>query len=351
MPPIPVTALLRGHIDVFQPYEAHKTFLAGWIFREDIAIDTVDVSLDNQTWVQSLALFDRPDVQAAYEPHLGSCAHALHSGFSVRAELPTGVKATSNVLIGITPYTHAGLKLDTLIIYHCAYDEEVKDRPQPPVHLQDRIGGSRDFIYTAAQLASHVLTCAAKYRPISKTHRILDWGCGCGRVIAQLVKFVSPSRLFGCDIDAEAIAWDVKNIAGPSFTRIDPYPPTTYPDSYFDLIYGISVVTHLDEDTQMRWLAELERIAMPGAIIILSIIGETLRSKNMPSSLASEFTRKGFASFVPNYSALVAEFSHANYYRETYHSLDYIAARWRRHFRVLECVETKHQDLVVLQRR
>jgi SAM-dependent methyltransferase len=178
-------------------------------------------------------------------------------------------------------------------------------------------------------------------------NRILDWGRG--RVIAQLLKLIPPRHLFGCDIDAEAIAWNIANLHGPEFTRINPYPPTPYPDRFFDLIYGISVMTHLDEKTQMLWLAELRRIANRGGILVLSVIGEALRSENMSTARASEFARKGFVSIVPNYSDLLSEHSHQNYYQEAYHSFDYIASHRVQHFDVLEFVITKHQDLVILQ--
>lgn len=346
---IPVTALVRGHIDLFEPYEVDKAHLTGWIFREDIHIHTVDVSLCGETWVHAVPLFDRPDVEAAYAPLIGPCPPATRSGFSVIAQLPPEVKAGSEVLIGITPYTSTGVRLNTLQSYYCAYEYELKNAPQPPAHLQERIGGSKNFIHIAAQLVSLILTSAVKYKPISAIGRILDWGCGCGRVIAQLIKLIPPRQLFGCDIDTEAIAWDVANIHGPSFARVNPYPPTPYPDSYFDLIYGISVMTHLDERTQMLWLAELQRIAKPGGILVLSVIGEGLRSKNMPTSMASEFARKGFVSVVPNYSDLLSDYSHQNYYQEAYHSFDYIASRWGQHFDVLEFVVTNHQDVVILQ--
>ena len=175
---------------------------------------------------------------------------------------------------------------------------ELNNAPQPPVHLQERVGGSKDFIHVAAQIATLVMTYVGKYKPIFESGSILDWGCGCGRVITQLMKFVSPERLHGCDIDSAAIEWDKQNLHGPSFTRVDPYPPTNYPDRSFDVIYGISVMTHLDENTQMLWLRELERIARPSAIVALSVMGEKLRATNMPASLANEFAEKGFAAFV-----------------------------------------------------
>lgn len=350
MLPIPITSFLtRGHIDVFQRGDQGQAWLCGWIFREDILIERIDVALQEKPWISSFSLGERLDVKAAYEPIIGACPHAANSGFDITAPLPADVEPGSSVLISVTPYTADSRRLDTLQIYFCAYEEELKKAPQPPTYLQERIGGSKDFIQTAAQLVSLILTCVGKHKRISAINKILDWGCGCGRVIAQMMKLISPERLHGCDIDSEAITWDQKNIHGPRFTRVAPYPPSPYQDGEFDLVYGISVMTHLDEDTQMLWLEELKRITRRGGILALSVIGANLRSKNMPASVTAEFSSNGFASFVPNYSNLLSEFSHKNYYRESYHRLDYILSRWGKYFEILEFVETKHQDIVVLR--
>jgi trans-aconitate methyltransferase len=156
------------------------------------------------------------------------------------------------------------------------------------------------------------MTCVSKYKPVTAAHRILDWGCGCGRVIKEMMKFVPPATLTGCDIDTEAIAWNKTHIPGPTFDRIDPYPPTAYSTGAFDLIYGISVMTHLNEQTQLSWLEELSRIASSGGIV---------------------------------------PFSNEGYYRETYHSLAYIERTWAKFFDILECFETKHQDILILRAR
>ncbi len=162
---------------------------------------------------------------------------------------------------------------------------------------------------------------------------------------------VVPEKLHGCDIDAAAITWNQEHFVGPHFIRIDPYPPTIYPDNCFDIVYGISVMTHLDEETQIARLQELQRITRPGAIVALSVIGQDLRAANMPAELATTYAEKGFAAFVPGYSSLLAEFSHPGYYKEAYHSFDYIGSTWGRFFEVLEYVETRHQDIVLLRAR
>lgn len=215
--------------------------------------------------------------------------------------------------------------------------------------IQERIGGSKDFLQVGIGIANLIMNCVGKYKPDFENEKILDWDCGCARVIAQLMKFVPAENLAGCDIDAEAVAWDCENVPGPTFTHLAPYPPTVYDPQSFDVIYGISVMTHLAEETQFLWLKELQRIARPNAIIALSVMGENLRKSNMPASLTGEFAEKGFAAFVPNYSDFLTEFSHPEYYLEAFHSPSYIARRWGKYFEVLEYVETKHQDIVILR--
>jgi 2-polyprenyl-3-methyl-5-hydroxy-6-metoxy-1,4-benzoquinol methylase len=347
---VPITPVIRGHIDLLDAREETRARLVGWIFRPDTPIDRIEITLQGKPWTSLGSLSERADVKAAYAPLIGSYPQLSSSGFDVTAPLPEGIGIDSDMVVEITPYAANGLRLDSFRTYFCDYQKELNNAPQPPMHLQERVGGSQDFINTAAEIATIVMTYVGKYRPILESGSILDWGCGCGRVIAQLMKFVSPERLHGCDIDAAAIAWDKQNLPGPSFTRVDPYPPTNYPDRSFDVIYGISVMTHLDENTQMLWLRELERIARPDAIVALSVVGEKLRKTNMPPSLANEFAEKGFAAFVPNYSDLLSEFSHQEYYQEAYHSLDYITTNWGKHFDVVEYVETKFQDLVILRK-
>jgi SAM-dependent methyltransferase len=345
---IKISPVTLGQLDFFRPANRGTAHLRGWIFREDTPIDRVDISLNDQAWASQISLYERPDVERAFASVVDSCAHVSHSGFDVTAPLPLGVETNPKTIVEITPYTPAGVRLDPLRMHFFPYAGETNES-NPPAELQDRVGGRKDFAAIGGNITNLILTYVGKYKRIAEAKRILDWGCGCGRVIAHMKKFVSPDRLYGCDIDMAAIEWDKQNIVGPIFDRIEPYPPTNYPERYFDIVYGISVMTHLEEETQLRWLKELERICRTGAIIALSVMGEKLRATNMPAALMKPFAEKGFASFVPNYSDMLTVFSHRDYYQEAYHTLNYIESEWGRYFDVLEYVETKYQDIVILQ--
>lgn len=344
--PIPVRPLIHGYLDLLEPRPHNQVRIAGWIFREDIALESVDIALDGHPWVSSLRLHERPDVRAAYQKIMGDRPHLAWSGFDVVAPIPANIHARSPMVVSLTPYRKDGTQIDSFVTYSV---DEAAPQPQPPIHLQDRIGGSANFLAVARQLTSFLLSCIGKWQSVFEADAILDWGCGCGRVVAQLMRLLPPEKLHGCDIDAEAIAWDQANLSGPSFLRIGPYPPTPYPERSFDIIYGISVMTHLGEAAQRAWLKELQRIMRPGGVLALSVIGRDLRARNMPPNLGLEFSGKGFAAFVPNYSEMLSEFSHSGYYQEAYHSLEYIYAVWPEYFEILEYVETGHQDIVLLR--
>ena len=57
---------------------------------------------------------------------------------------------------------------------------------------------------------------------LSKVGRVLDWGCGSGRVTAHWVALRPGPEVHGCDIDADAIAWCNDQLRPGAFTRIEP---------------------------------------------------------------------------------------------------------------------------------
>ena len=61
----------------------------------------------------------------------------------------------------------------------------------------------------------------------------------------------------------------------------------------FDLIYAVSVFTHLDLDLGRRWLADLHRILKPGGLLLFSVHGEAAW-KGLPEEDVAELRRTGF---------------------------------------------------------
>lgn len=51
--------------------------------------------------------------------------------------------------------------------------------------------------------------------------------------------------------------------------------PLPRSDGFFDLVYGVSVFTHLDAFNWAGWLLELHRVLRPGGLLLLSYLGES----------------------------------------------------------------------------
>lgn len=141
--------------------------------------------------------------------------------------------------------------------------------PLPPMRLRARIGSrsAADFLSAGKSGADALRNAARKHlqREIADAGRILDFGCGCGRTLRHF----APTPVDGCDVDALAIAWMKRNIAAERFAANRFDPPLPWFESAFDLVYSISIFTHLDETSQRDWLREIARVLKPGGHLLI----------------------------------------------------------------------------------
>jgi SAM-dependent methyltransferase len=92
---------------------------------------------------------------------------------------------------------------------------------------------------------------------------ILDFGCGCGRVMRQWKK-LQGAKLYGIDYNPRLVKWCSSNLPFAEFGVNKSRIPLTFADETFDFIYSISVFTHLTESNQRFWTDELRRVLRPG---------------------------------------------------------------------------------------
>ena len=155
--------------------------------------------------------------------------------------------------------------------------------PLPPPRLRllvdGRKGDAETFLRLGAQMCDSIQdAAAASGAPVGRMRAILDFGCGCGRVARHWAAVPGP-EVYGCDYNPELVAWCTANLPGLRATRNELAPPTPYVTGSFDLIYALSVFSHLDEVLQRGWLAEFRRLLRPGGILVLSVLGERLRHR------------------------------------------------------------------------
>jgi ubiquinone/menaquinone biosynthesis C-methylase UbiE len=113
-----------------------------------------------------------------------------------------------------------------------------------------------------------------------KDKRILDWGCGPGRIIRHLPTLIGNGcEYYGTDYNIESIDWCSKNLTGIHFNKNSLNAQLPYHDNFFDVIYGISVFTHLSEKSHYDWYNELYRVLKPEGIMFLTTQGDNFKIK------------------------------------------------------------------------
>lgn len=215
---------------------------------------------------------------------------------------------------------------------------------------------SADYFFTGYATfcaIEHALTQAGGIL-LRDCRRILDWGCGVGRLTQHLLNW-TPAAVTGIDIDQSAIDWCNTNLSRGNFSVAPLDPPTGLPDASFDLIIGISVFTHIDQSTQDAWLAELQRLLAPGGFALVSVNAmQSLVAHAHPLVEFQRMRRNGITDVIGTRLDGVLPSERSTYYREMHHSHDYIVDRWSRWFDVIAILpgaHFHHQDYVVLRRR
>jgi SAM-dependent methyltransferase len=101
--------------------------------------------------------------------------------------------------------------------------------------------------------------------------RVLDFGCGWGRLTRFLARDVAPGRLYGCD-PVEGILDVCRDCGVPATLARSDFVPDRLPfDEPFDLAFAFSVFTHLSEDAAAGCLRALHTALRPGAILVATV--------------------------------------------------------------------------------
>ena len=136
-----------------------------------------------------------------------------------------------------------------------------------------------NFYNVSLETAKWLLSYFEKYKPLHDVS-ILDWGCGPGRIIRHIPSLLDDScRCFGTDYNTKYINWCAKNIPAVTFKPNNLKPPLPFENNMFDIIYAISIFTHLSEKMHYAWFDELLRVLKPGGIMFLTMHGKAFNTK------------------------------------------------------------------------
>jgi SAM-dependent methyltransferase len=148
--------------------------------------------------------------------------------------------------------------------------------PQPPAELH--YVGDGDYRAIGAEFLEHLVSRA----DLAPSDRVLDIGCGVGRLALPMTQFLDTGSYDGIDPVAAGIGWCTATVTpvypNVRFRHLDLRHPLYNPagaietksaklpfeDGSFDLICMISVLTHLERDDILHYAVEVARLLSPG---------------------------------------------------------------------------------------
>jgi len=149
--------------------------------------------------------------------------------------------------------------------------------PVPAPFLRSLVAGQDDLecFFLSGRCCSWSLheILARQGMTLNQFARVLDFGCGCGRVLRQLKDFTGV-EFHGADVNRLAVAWCNNHLPFVRAKVNALEPPLGYPDGSFNLIFAFSVFTHLSEPLQASWMKELHRVLVPGGHLVVTVHGE-----------------------------------------------------------------------------
>jgi SAM-dependent methyltransferase len=154
------------------------------------------------------------------------------------------------------------------------------ERPYPPLDLASRVftvtGWDSDPYRAYEEIGAQTSRALVGLLPDDwsfEGKRALDFGCGAGRTLRHFLTEAEAGELWGADIDAPSIEWLQESLCPPLHAwRCEHGPPLGLEHGSFDLVWAISVFTHLT-DNSSAWLLELHRLLKPGGLLIATYMG------------------------------------------------------------------------------
>jgi SAM-dependent methyltransferase len=164
---------------------------------------------------------------------------------------------------------------------------------------QDQINGAlyrrADLVsaYVATELYPPEAIALVRYRDDIQDRRVLELGCGAGRLATYLRPLTD--HYLGLDCSEHMIAYCRQKLAGLSFVRGD-MRELPFAAGSFDAVFAVfNLFDAVDQEDRLKVLAETRRVLRPGGLLVFSShnrdwkhigVGPRLRFKLNPLSQA-----------------------------------------------------------------
>ena len=128
-------------------------------------------------------------------------------------------------------------------------------------------------------LAELMLLLEAADRPLLKTAQMLEFASGHGRFTRHLVKALGPERVVVSDVVVDAMDFARRTFGVQAIDSSLVPEALAWPEAGYDLVFVLSLFSHLPQRTWSRWLASLYRAVQPGGLLVFSTHGAEAASR------------------------------------------------------------------------
>jgi SAM-dependent methyltransferase len=148
--------------------------------------------------------------------------------------------------------------------------------PVPPKDLRSKTASADEevFLWTGMLDLSNFWDIYQRHGglPTGRRASILDFGCGAGRMVRYLGQMADVDA-HAIDINPDLVKWCQKNLTAVKTAQNTEAPPMPFPDAGFDMVYSMSIFTHLPADNTQAWLEDIGRVLRPGGLMIVTTHG------------------------------------------------------------------------------
>lgn len=156
--------------------------------------------------------------------------------------------------------------------------ERIKGSMLPPTTTMFLVQGNHDAnYYVEGGLRGYQCiqdTLQKTYIDVRSFRRVLDFGCGPGRVLRHWKPLARDIELHGADYNLELVQWARKILPFARIEHNNLEPPLSYADNKFDFVYALSTFTHWTVELQKAWMREFTRIIRPGGYLLFTVHGD-----------------------------------------------------------------------------
>lgn len=284
------TSGITAYLDFPQDDQAvgDELEIAGWVLSASPDPILIQILIDEIPAMAPIQRVKRPDVQEAFP---SMAALNPEPGFATRINVSSLAGGAHTLKCVLASTGSAGQALEKRFLLK-KQDEAARNMadasgvdPNLPAYAVTYIKQTRNMIQSMGEERAMAETVGGNFEAmgtiefslllqegLQKEHRVIDVGCGSGRLAFQLKDFLA-GQYVGIDVVPDLLKYAQKICGRPDW-KFYAAPGLTIPepDDSADFICFFSVFTHLTQEDSYTYLADARRVIKRGGKIIFSFL-------------------------------------------------------------------------------